>query len=414
MTATTVTPTTSHHQPDGRRSWGALLLLTLAAGISAPGQTIGVSVFIDPMLESLPVSRTQLSTAYLVATLAGAAALPRVGSWTDRVGVRRALLIVLGLFAVATTATATVTGLLGVAASFLALRLLGQGSLGVVTGTGVAVWFRQRRGLAMGLLSTGSALLLAGAPLLLGRVIARFGWPMAWLVAAGGIAAVLVLVALLLPAQPAPPTPAPQERGNMPASEQELDRRQALRTWSFWGIAAISASINLLVTAVTFHHISVMAERGLTALEATAVFIPQMLGGLVSGLAAGTIADRWPGNRSLALCMGVCAVGLGVGTIVAPGGLALVYGLLIGAAPGAIRAVEGTLLPAWFGTRHVGGIRGALASITIGATAVGPVALSVLETWSFTVGLRVLAIYALLLIAVAWTVRPPRRERVAS
>lgn len=418
-TTRTLPPPTSNHRPDGRRSWGALLLLTIAAGISAPGQTIGVSVFIDPMLESLPISRNQLSTAYLVATLAGAAALPLVGSWTDRVGVRRALLIVLVLFALATAAASTVTGSVGVTAALLALRLLGQGSLGVVTGTAVAVWFERRRGLAMGLLSTGSALLLAGAPLLLGRVIAGAGWRTAWLMAAGCIAAVLLLIAALLPAQPAAPVLEAAEGSDANESGydgaalrqgRDLDRREALHTWSFWGIAAVSASINLLVTAVTFHHISIMAERGLTTLEATTVFVPQMLGGLLSGLAAGWIADRWAGHRSLALCMGVCAAGLGVGTIAAPGVLALVYGLLIGAAPGAIRAVEGTLLPAWFGTRHVGSIRGALASITIGATAIGPVILSALEPWSFTVGLRVLAIYAVLLVGVAWTVRAPHRN----
>ena len=416
----------SAHRPDGRRAWSVLVLLTLAAGVSAPGQTIGVSVFIDPMLATLPVSRTQLSAAYLVGTLAGALALPRVGSWTDRVGVRRALLLVLGLFALATAVASQVVGLVTVTLSFTAMRLLGQGSLGVVTGTAVAVWFVRRRGLAMGLMATGSALLLAGAPLLFGRLIPAFGWRVTWAVASLLVAGAFVAVALALPAQPGarddhgPSRTIPAVGGSTSSSGdavRSFTRRAAMRTRAFWGIAAVASAINLLVTAVTFHHISIMAERGLDTLAATAVFLPQMIGGLLSGVAVGWLADRIAGRWTLALSMTLAAAGLLVGTVVTPGPVAVAYGLLIGAAPGAIRAVEGALLPDWFGTAHVGAIRGALASISIGMTAVGPLLLSLLEPLTFTVGLRVLAGIAWGFVALALTIVPPTggpRHAVAS
>lgn len=410
----------SAHPPDGRRAWGVLALLTLGAGVSAPGQTIGVSVFIDPMLAALPISRTQLSTAYLIGTLTGALFLPRIGSWTDRVGVRRALLAVLGLFALATVAASQVVGLVTVTLSFTAMRMLGQGSLGVVTGTAVAVWFVRRRGLAMGLMATGSALLLAGAPLLFGRLIPALGWRTTWVVAGLLVAATFGVVALALPAQPADPegdrptrVPSARPSGVEPDASRSFTRAAAMRTRAFWGIAAVASAINLLVTAVTFHHISIMAERGLGVLAATAVFVPQMFGGLLSGVAIGWLADRIAGRWTLALSMALAATGLLVGTVVTPGPLAVIYGLLIGAAPGAIRAVEGVLLPDWFGTANVGAIRGALASISIGMTAVGPLLLSWLEPLTFTVGLRLLAGTAWMFVIVALTVGPPVDRRGA-
>ena len=64
--------------------------------MTAPGQTVGVSVFVDPMIADLGVSRSEISIAYFVGTLTGATALPSVGRWIDRVGVRRVMLIIGG------------------------------------------------------------------------------------------------------------------------------------------------------------------------------------------------------------------------------------------------------------------------------------------------------------------------------
>lgn len=408
-------------EPDGRRAWWALSLTTLAAGLSAPGQTIGISVFIDPMIAGLPVSRAQMSTAYLVATLVGAAALPAVGTWTDRVGVRRALLTVVLLFSIATAATSGVQGLVTLMIAFTAIRLLGQGALGVVTGTSVAVWFERRRGLAMGILATGSALLLAGTPIVLASVITAVGWRTSWLIAGVIVASVLLPLLLFTLGEQPPDRPSIKQPRTDPSNASaptvetvSLDRSAAMRTWSFWGIAVVAGVINMLVTSVTFHHIGIMAERGLSTLEATAVFVPQMIGGLLSGLIAGMLADRLPGRVLLAGCAGLCTLGLAVGSIVTPGVIAIVYGLLIGASPGAIRAVEGALLPAWFGTTHVGSIRGSLAAITIASTAVGPVLLSLLEPATFTVGLRVLAVLAGASVVAALFVGPPKATRLTS
>ncbi|MDE0290785.1 MAG: MFS transporter, partial [bacterium] len=59
--------------------------------MTGPGQTIGVSVSIDPLIAELGLSRSQVSAAYLVGTLAGAMLLLPVGGWIDRAGARHAM-----------------------------------------------------------------------------------------------------------------------------------------------------------------------------------------------------------------------------------------------------------------------------------------------------------------------------------
>jgi hypothetical protein len=73
-------------------------LAAFALGMSGPGQTAGVSVFVDPMMTSLDLTRSQVSTAYLVGTLGGALAMPRVGRLIDDRGARLTMAIVGGAF----------------------------------------------------------------------------------------------------------------------------------------------------------------------------------------------------------------------------------------------------------------------------------------------------------------------------
>ncbi len=47
---------------------------------------------------------------------------------------------------------------------------------------------------------------------------------------------------------------------------------------------------------------------------------------------------------------------------------------------GAIRTTTATLMPAWFGTGHLGSIQGLLTLFTVGASALGPVALSLTQS----------------------------------
>ena len=91
--------------------WRMLAFATVTAALTGPGQTIGVSVFIDHIIRDLGLTRSEVSTAYLIGTLLGALTMPAVGRWIDRVGVRPAITLIGAGFAAALVAMS------GVAAS---------------------------------------------------------------------------------------------------------------------------------------------------------------------------------------------------------------------------------------------------------------------------------------------------------
>lgn len=136
---------------------GAIVL----QGATAPGQTVGISVFVDHFAADLDLSRSAVSTAYLVGTLSGALTMPAAGRLIDRRGVRTATLLFGAGFGGVLIAMAGVAGFVTLAVGFAGTRILGQGALATLTATTtVAVWFDDRRGLANGIkAAVGSGLM---------------------------------------------------------------------------------------------------------------------------------------------------------------------------------------------------------------------------------------------------------------
>lgn len=177
--------------------WRIVAMCAITLGMTAPGQTVGVSVFIDPMIDGLGLTRSQLSVAYLIGTLAGGVSMPAFGRLIDRRGTRFAMTLVGVSFAVVLAAMAGVAGLVTLTLGFVGIRMLGQGALTMTSTTAVAFWFHRYRGRAVGLTAAGGQGLMTIAPVALAAVVTAVGWRSAWLVAAGVVGTVTLAVARL-------------------------------------------------------------------------------------------------------------------------------------------------------------------------------------------------------------------------
>ena len=296
MTTPTRTDTGRASKALAASPWAVLAIATITGGLTGPGQTIGVSVFIDHFVDDLNLSRSQVSTAYLIGTLAGATALPFVGRFVDRRGVRIAQVVVGAAFALALVNMSLVNGLVWLAIGFFGIRCLGQGSLSLVATVTVTVAFRQRRGFALGLFSVGTAALMALVPVALGLIIDQVGWQNAWLVSAAAVALFVVpagwfgLAGLPRGLSQEPHVGLVADVG--PTVDRSYTRAEAVRTRSFWIITCVSSTAAMLSTALNFHQIDLLGEAGLSDGAAAAMFIPQVLGSTVAGLAFGYAADR--------------------------------------------------------------------------------------------------------------------------
>lgn len=364
-----------------RAGLGVLAAAILTMGLTGPGQTIGVSVFIDHFVDDLSISRPQVSTAYLIGTLCASLLLPQVGKVIDRIGVRRSQVVIGIVFAFAIANMSLVMGLVTLTIGFFGIRLLGQGAQSLVAGLSVSLRFTEGRGTALGIHSTVSAGLLAISPILLATAISVFGWRGAWVAAA--IVVGLVVPALALVALRSVPTSSAEasklEQAQNPGTTRQFDRSEAIRTRGFWILAAVSGAAGMLTTALNFHQIDLLGDVGLSSTVAATLFLPQVIGSSIAGVTVGAITDR-VGTRFLPTLGAFLLVAAHLlAATAAPGLRVVIYAIVLGAAAGSINTVTNALLPLWFGTRNLGAIAGTIRVLGAGASAIGPVALALLQ-----------------------------------
>jgi MFS family permease len=394
-----------HHE--AFHGWRMVAFAAIALGMTGPGQTVGVSVFIDPMMVALDLTRSEISAAYLIGTLGGAFALPRIGRAIDEHGTRVGLGVAGGMLGVMLIAMGGVQGVVTLTVGFVGIRMMGQGALGLVASNAVAPWFDRRRGLAIGIVTGVGSALIALFPLGATGVIGLVGWRGTWITLGVLVGIVVVPIARFgfvdRPAdrgqvvdgwQPSPGAPAGvpvvpfvrarlfdrrtrSEQGQVPrAPVLDWTRAEALRTPMFWALTSASAATAMLGTALGFHQIDLLGEQGLTAVEAAANFIPQTVATFVTVIAVGAFSDRIAPRWLIATSMALLAGAMLAVPLVRPDATAVLYGIAVGAAGAVARSLEAASMPRLFGLRHLGAIRGATVGVGVAASALGPLALS--------------------------------------
>lgn len=404
--------------PTGFYGWHVVAYSAIALAATGPGQTVGISLFVDPLIADLGLSRSAVSTAYLVGTLAAAVALPWIGRALDRFGIRRTMAVIGVAFGAVLIAASLITNALGLTVAFVGLRMAGQGALGLTATTAVAWWFTRRRGLAAGVVSAIGALGISSTPLVLEYTLLDLGWRTAWRVEGLVIWAVVIPIAIFgMRDRPAdlgqqPDGPVADSAAPPAAVPRSLTRTQTLRHPYFWLIASAVALTGLLTTAVAFHQISLLTARGLTHAQAAGNFVPQTVAGLVATLGAGVLIDRFAGRWMIVASMLTLSAALAWGAVVGPGLSAIAFGTMLGAAGSVIRAVEAASLPRAFGTLHIGSIRGLIASISVAGTACGPLLFAVVVDRAGSYAPALLASAVLPIGVAVWAVlvREPQPE----
>lgn len=380
-------------------------------GATAPGQTIGVSVFIDHIATDLSLSRSGVSSAYLVGTLTGAVLMPVAGRLIDRRGVRFATLVFGAGFAGMLVGMAGVVGFTTLAIGFAGTRALGQGALTLTATTTVAVWFDERRGTANGIKTAVGGGLMALVPIASAALIATVGWRWSWVVLAAAVLVVVMVIGLWVLTDPPLRHHVATTESATVARQHQPDRTvsEVIRHPAFLMMTAATALSALIGTGLMFHHIDLLTLRGLSSTEAAAIFLPVTLASAASALLIGRLADRIPAKVLTAACLLILAASPILVQVLHPGWSAAAYGLVLGAGGASIRTLEATALPRWFGVLSIGQIRGVVMSAGVGASAVGPLIVSLGVDWfgSYAAVLNVLAAVAAALAFAALFVQPP-------
>ncbi|MFH1639748.1 MAG: MFS transporter [Chloroflexota bacterium] len=364
--------------------WVILTLGALIRFISGPGQTYLISVFIDPLISDLGWSRTLISGLYTAGSLTAGVAVVFVGYLLDRYGARTILLAVGVLFGLAALWMSAIDHPVKLYLGFVALRTLGQGSLGLISTTLAALWFLRLRGRAMVVLAIGGAASQAIFPIIAHSLISHGGWRNTWVVLAFVIWIVFVPIVLFVRRSPESVGFLPDGITVQHVKEQTVDSRtsiiqevnfslkEALHTRTFWLLLFASSALPLIGTGLSFHQISILTTKGIQADMATAVFGIIGPSVLVGSFIAGFIADRFP-NRYI-LAAGQILLGLAMLWIffISSTLQAFIYGAMLGLSSGMSMTITAVIWANYYGRLHLGVIRGVTTASTVAFAALGP------------------------------------------
>ena len=382
---------------------GSFVAIAALIGVFAttPGQTVGVSAFIDPIASDLGLARSHVLVLYSLGTFLGILSAPFIGRLVDRFGPRRLIVPAVAAVAAACAVMSLAHDAWSLGAGFLVLRAAAIAGLSLVTMQMVNLWFDRFRGRVTALAMMGLALGGLVLPPLVEPIIQGQGWRTAYLALAAGVLAVMLPVGLALYRNRPEEYGAARDFGRASAGSTAmpaigLTLAESMRTNAFWYFSAITILSNGVGTALMLDHVRAMAAAGLARDSAIGLLGAMTTTQAIATLGSGALIDRF-GARPVGL-FGLCLLTFSVVCLWTSPALAggLAYAVTLGAMIGTLQIVYSAGLAESFGLKHLGTIRGTLFVIGVSGAAAGPLAFLWSPATAYSIFLGIAAVAATL------------------
>lgn len=401
--------------------WTVLAVTVFCSALSSPGQSFLLSLYVEPMAESLGQSRLAISSLYGSATLAAALCLPLVGRLADRVPTRQYLAGILLVLSAVFVGVSRVNSIAALAVSFFLLRLLGQGAIGLGAMTTVVRWFERFRGRALAISALGFSFGEMVFPALTLWLMVHVGWRGSWLAYAAGYALVAAPLVWWLARERrvdepldgvVPMVPEHGRTARPHVSAPSVPLTVALRMPMFWHALAGVAVAPLVATGLLFHQVGLFAWRGWPPALAASAFFTFAVGGVVGTTVTGFWVERRPVRWALAIAYLLFASAPVCLWMPDATTAATAYGAWLGLGSGAMASANSAFWPTYFGTAALGSIKGVVGAVRNGATAIGPPLVAALALGASGFGRPVVVLAALSLVGAGMVALLPPPSRL--
>ena len=359
-----------------RARWVLLGCLVCQMGL---GFSYVFTTFLKPIVAELGWTRTAFSAAGGPLLLSMALASPLIGSLTDRFGPRRVLALSTLLLAAALASFGAMQSLPHFYATSLLFGLALTGLGDIPVGALAARWFDRSRGLVLGIVYVGSNIGGSLVPIAATAVAARASWRAALLVLAAAAIALILPFALFAVREPRADERSGDSVGGRgepaPAAPEapSLDLAAALRTRTFWILAAALFVFYFYYLGVINHLIAFLSDRGFSDPAAARRFGGAVAVGIVGKLAIGALADRIPTRAALLANFALVTLASVLLLFVGEPGVLLAFLLVHGFAVAAENVLLPLIVAESFGVAHMAQIYGALMFALLPGGALGPI-----------------------------------------
>tara|TARA_R110002050_G_scaffold1281_4_gene9302 strand:- start:40154 stop:41452 length:1299 start_codon:yes stop_codon:yes gene_type:complete len=362
--------------------------------LSMPGQTIGVSVFTDPVKNALGLSRNQFSNAYMIGTIMSSLVIGRAGVWFDRYGARYVaffaaltLAVSLMLCSWSVHMSEFVQQLLNIQSwwipfllmtfLFFMLRFSGQGVLTMASRNVIMIWFDKNRGKVNAVSSVAISFGFSSSPLWVNYLIENYSWQGAWQILALALVVLSVLILQFYKNKPEdhgllPDGTDVKEEKEIKLLAKQYTLKEAKKTRAFWMYGLILAFNSFFITGLTFHIVSIFKSEGFPKEDAIAIFLPASFVAVTISIVFNFLSDYLRLKLYLYLMIfGGILASVGFLFLATSFGVPLLV-VGFGIMSGFFAVLNAIVWPRFYGRTHLGAITGKIMSLLILASALAP------------------------------------------
>lgn len=372
------------------------------------------SVFFVPVVKHFGWSRALFSLLVATAPLAAGLSSPAIGSLVDRYSERTIMIAGAAMVALSFLALSGADS----AASFFAIFVvLGVGitaSTIIPAALVITAWFREQRGLALGLAFSGIPLGGTGVTIFASHIVERSGFRAGYFAMAIPIVLVVIPLLAMFMRSPSGVEKTGAAAHGKAAELPGLEVSEALRSRSFWMIAIAEVLFATAGVGLRVHLVPLLTGIGYAPVSAAEIMGAMFVLSAIGSFAMGAVADRLGARRTLSLVFFAAAVGiaglLGTTHLTAVAAFIGVFGLVR----------ETHILPIAIteslGAKRLGALLGLVALFTTFGFAAGPVIAGHIfdRTGSYTHAVLLFAAISLLSSFAMRSTLPLERERRAS
>lgn len=337
---------------------------------SSFGQTFLISLFVPYFLAAFELSNATFGSLYSAATLTSAVALPWLGQWIDRIPLRQySMYVAIGLL-IASLVMAVSWHISMLFVGLILLRLSGQGLSGHTAQTTMARYNDQLRGKALSISGIGYPLGEAVLPSIIAGLLVLFHWRTTWALIALVIAIFFIPVLwFLIRREKTAVDDEILEDDKPSAGEQYKALFTDPRT-----LCVIPAILMppFWATGLFLYQVTAADQLGWSAGLIASAFVAFAGMRIATGLFSGPIIDRFSAQTIFPFLLIPMIVGLLIGYLFSGGWAAFVYLGLIGATMGFSSTIKSALWAEMYGTKVIGTVQSAFASLMVFSTALSP------------------------------------------
>lgn len=372
-----------------------LFIGTIGIWASIPGQTVGVSVFTDPVKDALGLSRNEFSNAYMIGTFISSLFVARAGVLFDKFGARyvaffTTIILAISLFLCSISVeisqiiqqtlslTSWIIPFVVITVLFFFIRLSGQGVLTMASRNMIMIWFDKNRGKVNSISSIAISLGFSTSPIFLNELIDAYGWEASWQLLAVGLFIFSFFILQFYRNKPEDFGLNPDGVKNtievikVETSEQNFTLKEAKKTRAFWIVSLVLAFNSFFITGFTFHIISIFSSQNYTKEQAISIFLPISIIAVIVSLICNVLSDYMQHKIYIYMML--------FSGVIASVGLLLLnntYGIYflitgLGFLGGLFAVVNAVTWPRFYGRKFLGAITGKVMSYIVIASAIAP------------------------------------------